>query len=161
MAQELKSLRLRQMDALLGPWLPLRSTRPPSGGWVQAIREALGMTTTQLGQRLGVTRQAVADLERREGERTVTLAALEKAAEAMGATLVYALVPKESLAATREAQADEAVDRDLRRVRHSMVLEAQDVSDEEYARQRMDAKERLLRSWSRKLWDAEEPSPGT
>src|SRR6056297_2717580 len=70
--------------------------RPPRG-WIRAIREALGMTTSQLAARLGVVQSRVPALEQAEAKKTVTLASLEKAANAMDCRLVYALVPRKPL----------------------------------------------------------------
>src|SRR5579859_5403104 len=135
MSQELKNLRLRQVDASIRPWASLLNRTPPRGGWVRSIRQALGMSASQLGRRMGLSRQAIADLERREVHGTATLAALEKAAEAVNAELVYAIVPRKSLAETVRAQARTVADEQLKRVAHSMRLEAQDVSPDEYANQ--------------------------
>lgn len=158
MTQELKGLRLRQVDETIKSWAELPSRAAPKGGWVRTIRQALGMSTSQLGRRMGLTRQGIADLERREAQRAVTLAALEKAAAAMSAELVYAIVPRQSLAETIRAQARATADRQLKTVAHSMRLEAQDVSRGEYANQLAERQEKLLRNWSRHIWDDEGPS---
>lgn len=159
MRDELKDLRLRQMDELFAVWRPLSAANRPAGGWVKAMREALGMTAEQMGRRLGMTRQGALDLERREREGTVTLAALQEAAEAVGATVVYAVVPRESLAAMRRDQAEHRAARQVREVAHTMRLESQAVSDEESARQVAEVREQWLRNWSPRLWDAEGTSP--
>src|SRR3546814_5831719 len=100
----------------------LRSLRPtqryavPPRGWLRAIRDALGMSGRQLGKRLGITPQSVAELERSETLGTIQLKTLRRAAEALDCTLVYALVPNASLAATVEARARKVALRDLARV---------------------------------------------
>ncbi len=157
MTQELKNLRLRQVDESIGPWSGLRGKGPPRGGWVKSIRQALGMSTAQLGRRMGVTRQAVTDLEKRETQRAVTLAALEKAAQALNADLVYAIVPRAGLAEMVREQARKTAEAQLSPVAHSMRLEDQEVSSEEYANQVADIQERLVRTWSRHLWDEDDP----
>ncbi len=88
--------------------------RPP-GGWLRAIRDALGMTAAQLGARLGITPTSVFEMERREADGTVTLKTLEKAAAAIGCKLVYALVPDESLDATMHRRARKLAVRQLAR----------------------------------------------
>lgn len=158
MQEQLKNMRLRQVDESIKPWRALMDQPPPRGGWVRSIRQALGMSAAQLGTRLGLSRQGVADLERREVGHTVTLAALEKAAEAMDAKLVYAIVPRETLETTRRAQARRRAELQLRRIAHSMRLEAQAVSGEEYRTQLEENERALLRDWSRQIWDMEGPS---
>ena len=51
-----RSFPLQQLDTILSPW---RSR--PSGGWLRAVRLALGMTTHQLPKVVGVTQAAVVD----------------------------------------------------------------------------------------------------
>jgi predicted DNA-binding mobile mystery protein A len=107
---------------------------------------------------MGLTRQGVADLERREVQGAVTLNSLQKAARAMNAVVVYAIVPRQSLAETIRAQARAIAEKQLKRVDQSMLLEAQDVSREEYANQLAENQDRLLRNWSRQIWDEEDVS---
>lgn len=99
----------------------------PAGGWVRAVREALGMSTEQLGRRLGISRQAVSLLERSELEETVRLASLRRAAEALDCALVYAFVPNTSLEDTVQRQARRVAGAEFARVDQTMLLEAQRV----------------------------------
>ena len=153
MDTKLQNLRLRQLDARLRPWRRLSPTAPPRHGWVRAVRQALGMTTPQLARRLGATRQAVVDLERREARGAVTLSALRRAAEALDCEVVYALVPRTTLREARARQAQRQAEQQLRGVAHTMRLEAQGVSTAEHRRQVAERTDGLLRTWSRALWD--------
>jgi predicted DNA-binding mobile mystery protein A len=104
---------------------------PPPSGWVKAIRGSLGMTIRQLAERVGVGHGSIAQLEKREPQRKVTLASLDRAAQAMECRVVYALVPKESGASLDtiiESKAREMATRILRDVEHTMRLEAQGTS---------------------------------
>ena len=87
----------------------------PQSGWLRAIRDALGMTAAQLGARLGITPTSVFEMERREADGTITLKTLEKAAEALGCKLAYALVPDEGLEATVQRRARKLAVRQLAR----------------------------------------------
>jgi len=102
----------------------------PSRGWVRAIRDALGMSTTQLARRLGVDQSNVVRLEQSEMNDTVRLGTLRRAAEALDCTLVYALVPNSSLAEAVAAQTRKVAAAELASVEHTMLLEAQDLDDE-------------------------------
>jgi predicted DNA-binding mobile mystery protein A len=104
------------------------SHAPPPKGWVRAIRDALGMTTSQLGNRLGITHQGISELERSEAIGAISLSTLRRAAEALNCHLVYALVPETSLDAIFDRQARAIALRDLERVEHSMRLEDQGTS---------------------------------
>src|SRR5271170_6612071 len=115
----LRSLPLQQLDKALSPWRSLARSRP-SGGWLRAIRQALGMTTRQLAKSVGVTQAAVVDAERTEAKGDITLATLQRYAAALGCELSYALVPKRSLRDTLEDRADHIARDQVSRVRHSM-----------------------------------------
>ncbi len=105
--------------------------RRPGKGWIRAIRDALGMTAEQLGERIGVSQPTVQGLEASEADDAIQLKTLRRAAEALGCELVYALVPKESLEATYNHAARVVARRELGQISHSMALEDQAVDDEE------------------------------
>ena len=96
-------------------------------GWVRAIRNALGLTGAQLARRLGIRPASLSELEKNEATGRITLATLKRAAEALDCTLVYALVPKQSLEKTVEDAAKAAAQKELVAALHTMELEAQGV----------------------------------
>ena len=100
---------------------------PPVRGWIKAVREALGMTTTQLAARLNVKQPSVVAMEQSEAKGTIELATLRRVAQALDCTLVYALVPNRPLESTIRARARAFARRRLGPVEHSMVLEDQKV----------------------------------
>lgn len=147
--------RMQLADALRGYPLP-ESAIPPRGGWVRAIREALGMTQIQLGARVGagISRQSIQDLEKAEAERRITLDSLDRLARAMNCRVVYALVPETGTPDDlRQRQANLMAAALLKPTAHSMKLEAQGVSAEENERHRKLLAEALLRGSPRKLWE--------
>jgi predicted DNA-binding mobile mystery protein A len=112
--------------------------QPPPKGWVRAIRDALGMSGAQLGQRVGVSAQTVDALEKSETAGTLQLKNLRRLAEAMDCTLVYALVPNRPLTQMVDERAREIALHDLSRVAHTMRLEAQETGGDG-AEDRIDA----------------------
>ena len=100
-----------------------RSTPTPPKGWVRALRDALGMTAADLAERLGVSRQAVTQMEKSEADATITLQTLRRAAEALGCRLEYVLVPDQPLQDRVRQQAESRARELLADVMHSMVLE--------------------------------------
>jgi predicted DNA-binding mobile mystery protein A len=150
---ELKWLRLRQLTERLKPWEQVKDLPPPKGGWIAAIREALGMGTGQLAKRMGVDPTAIVHLETREAAGKITVESLRRAAEAMDSKLVYAIVPNQGLHRTLNAQARTVARARMSRVGHTMSLEAQDVENDEAAHQEADLAGRLLSEWPRSLWD--------
>jgi len=101
----------------------------PHRGWIRAVREALGMSTTDLGRRMGISQQSVVDLEQSEGRSTIQLDTLERAAAAMECELVYAIVPRTSLEEIVQARAHDKARQQLAIVEHHSRLEDQSVSD--------------------------------
>jgi predicted DNA-binding mobile mystery protein A len=143
----------RQIDKRLSA-LPDPDTlvRPPRG-WVKAIREALGMTAEQLGQRMGVSKQRAFVLEKAEAHGGVTLESLERAAHALDCRLVYAFVPRKPLQTMAEERALSNARKQLRSTSHSMALEAQRVDAADEQAQIEALAKRLLEEPGSVLWD--------
>lgn len=101
---------------------------PPRAGWVRAVRDGLGMTTRQLGRRLGVSGAAVSGLEASEQAGTIQLDTLRRVADALECDVVYALVPRAgSLESTVTRRAETMARLELARVDTTMQLEDQSV----------------------------------
>jgi predicted DNA-binding mobile mystery protein A len=123
----------------------------PAGGWIRAIRQSLGVTAAVLGRRLKVKQQSASDLETSEKAGTITLASLRRAAAALDADFVYALVPRRSLRETIAMRARDLAKKRIAPVAHSMRLEAQGLSDKEIAEQ-VEELARELERRPRDLW---------
>jgi predicted DNA-binding mobile mystery protein A len=106
----------------------VRRYTPPVRGWTKAVREALGMTTSQLAKRLGVKQPSVVAIEQSEVKGTIELATLRRVAEALDCTLVYALVPRNPLETMVRERARPFWRRRRGPVEHSMLLEDQAVT---------------------------------
>ena len=152
MTDRSRRLRLRQLDKALEPWRSMRE--PPPEGWLRTFRKALGMTLADLGRRMGSSPSAVSQLENAERQGTVTLSTLQSAADALDCELVYRLVPRRSLQAFLEREAERAARREVDRVRHTMSLEAQEISEEEIENQVEERTENLMASNWRRIWKA-------
>src|SRR5882724_9687615 len=118
-----------RLDERLTPLKPAERFRAPPKGWVRAIRDALGMSGVQFARRLGVRPPSVAAIEASEENGAIQLKTLRRAAEALDCTLVYALVPNDSLKGAVRARARRIALRNLGRVAHTMKLEAQETPD--------------------------------
>ena len=139
------------LDVQLGPLRKLEKPMRPERGWIKAIREALGMTTGQFAQRLGVAQPRVVALEKAEANEVVSLKTLRQAAEALDCELVYALVPRVSLEEMVRERAHKVADQQLARADQTMRLENQAVSRKRMDRAREDLAAELLRG-DRRLW---------
>ena len=141
------------MDKRFLAFAPLATALRPEKGWIKAVREALGMTTAQLGKRLDVSQQRAAMIEKAEADGSITLKSLEQAAQSLGCRVVYVLYPEEPLHATMRARAETIADKQLRSVEQTMRLEDQSVADNNL---RNDTRARLVEELLKRparLWD--------
>lgn len=148
--QKLAAQSRAHLDERLKEFRPASRFTPPVKGWIRAIREALGMTAEQLANRLGVKQPTLHELEQSEMKGSIELATLRRVAAALDCTLVYALVPRQTLEEMVRTRARSFSRRRLAPVEHSMLLEDQQVpgmAEEE----RVDAVLRETRP--SKLWE--------
>jgi predicted DNA-binding mobile mystery protein A len=143
----------QHLDKRFARMQPLDIFARPPRGWIRAIRDSLGMTASQLASRMGVSRPRVVVIEQGEVEGSLTLNSLQRAAEALNCTLVYALVPNRPLDETVHAQAVSIASERLAAVEHSMQLENQAVSPSEAKQHREKLIEQIVRNETRRLWD--------
>ena len=148
-----EKLRVAQLDRALQDFQGLRHRPPPQAGWVRAIREALGMSLRQLAGRAGISKTTVRMTELNEARGTVQLDSLRRLADALECDLVYAVIPRSSLQATREERAREFAANLVGRVSDSMELEDQGVPEAQRQRQIEELTTEILEQRSRDLWD--------
>ena len=99
----------------------------PPAGWIYSIRQALGMSMRQLGNRMGITPQSVKEIEEREKNGTVTLRVLRQFGQSLNLKLVYGFIPSEgSLEKIIERRAWELAKEIVTRTSASMKLEDQE-----------------------------------
>jgi len=110
------------------------------------------MTTIQFAARLGIKQPSAVELEQREERGTVSLNALADAARALNCTLVYALIPNESLETMVQQQARTVAARRLGHVAHTMQLEAQGLPESHNREQLEQLAEQIMSLEPRALW---------
>lgn len=123
----------------------------PSTGWIRALRQSLGLTAAAFGRRLKVKQQSATELEDREKAGTISLASLRRAAAALDADFVYAVVPRKKLRETIAARALQLAKERVAPIAHSMRLEAQEVPNKELSEQ-VEELARDLERRPRDLW---------
>jgi predicted DNA-binding mobile mystery protein A len=122
----------------------VKASTIPKGGWIRAIREALGMTAADLGARMGLAATTVLSLESSEREHRIRLNSLEKVADALDCDVVYALVPRGPLEQVVHDRARRVAATRLDLVGHSMLLEDQQVGSAARADQLEDETRALI-----------------
>lgn len=126
MHNDFRELRIKQLESALAPFQVAASVPRPHKGWVRAIREAIGLSSSDLAAKMGASRQLIIQQEHAESRDRITLKSLRALALALDCDLVYALVPRGgSLPALAASQARSRARNDVIGVEHSMALESQ------------------------------------
>jgi predicted DNA-binding mobile mystery protein A len=152
MTHQFKQLQRQQLDATLDKWRAAKLPTRPKVGWVRAIRNALGMSSAVVAQRLKVTDSAVRKFEEAEAADAITLGSLRRVAEALDCELQYALVPRQSLQARLQERALNVAQAQVAQVAHSMALEDQAVDGVSTDSQVQALAQRLMAANRSQLW---------
>ncbi|HBE92001.1 MAG TPA: mobile mystery protein A [Gammaproteobacteria bacterium] len=155
MRPEDRSTARRQLDKRLSALRDFNALSRPQKGWIKAVREALGMTTGQLGKRMGVSQPRVVAVEKAEMNDSITLDTLERAAQALDCRLMYALVPRKSLDEIVKDRATLLAKGRLASVSHTMGLEAQGVNADDEREQFNRIVQQLINKPGSLLWQEE------
>ena len=148
-----RKLVRQQLDTTLGKFRPLLDISTPPKGWIRAIRDALGMSGRQLANRVGVTKQRTALIEKQELTGTATLKTLRRIAESLDCVLVYGFVPRNSLEETIRNRALRVARTRLARASQTMSLEDQALSKQENRKILSDMVDKLVDELPSNLWD--------
>ncbi len=143
------------MQQKLDLFAKLNEPMPPSD-WLKALRGSLGLTIRQLAERVGVGHGSIAQLEKREPKKKVTLESLENAARAMDCKVVYAIVPIKSgntLDDIIKSKAQEAAGLILKDVAHTMRLEKQGTSEKQIQKEIERVAKELIESNDPRIWE--------
>jgi len=111
------------------------------------------MNAAQLADRMQVSQPRIIAMEHSEAMGAVTLKTLQRAAEALNCTLVYALVPKEPLEQVVHNRALNVAAERIANVEHTMRLENQPTSAESQDQRVREVAETLVERASSTLWN--------
>lgn len=131
MINRANKLYLEQIDRRIKAFSGVLPNSKPMGGWIEAVRKAIGMNMRQLATKMNKTPQAIKQIQEREKAGTITLNSLEETAAAMNMRLVYAIVPMEtsSLSELIQQQAEKMAKEIVIRANITMSLEDQKISE--------------------------------
>ena len=142
----------KQLDKALLPLRVMAEVSVPRKGWIRAIRRAIGMSAHQLGVRLGVSQQRVAQIEKQEITGGLSIKAMRKVAEGLDCRFVYGFVPNNSLEDIITRQARKGASHRLAQASHTMDLEDQGLSKEGNEEILAEMVAELIRKLSPDLW---------
>jgi len=149
-----KDLTIQQLDERIAKLNQLSSITIPANGWINGIRNALGMSARSLGERIGLSQPRISLMEKGELDGSISIKTLEKAAQGLGCRVVYALIPEEgSLQIMREKQALKKARQMNQYTELHMGLEDQ-ATDDDFKEQSIKLMaDESLRKWPRDFWD--------
>ena len=154
MKDKKRMLLIEQLDAKLFCFREVNNLVFPSAGWIKSIRTALKMSLQQLGNRLKVSPQSLADMEKREAIGTITLNTLRDLARGLDMKFVYGFVPNDgSIDAMITARAEEIAKEIVGRTNATMALEDQQNTNERIAKAIAQKTEEIKTEMPKYLWD--------
>jgi predicted DNA-binding mobile mystery protein A len=147
-------LQFQQLNEKLAQLTVLQHVNVPPIGWIKAIRNGIGMSMEQLGEKLSITKQGVMDIEKREKEGDVTVKSMQELAKALDLKFVYGFVPNAgSLEQMIENRALEIATKIVERTSTTMKLEDQANSKERVEKAIKERVSEIINKTPKILWD--------
>ena len=141
-------LQIRALDKKTSDLKSAKNIVPQSSGWIKTVREAIGMTVSQLAARLGVTQPRITKME--FNEDNLKLSTMKKAAEAMNCEFVYYFKPRTTFQNLVDEQAQKKAAEVLKTVNVNMALENQEIAEDEAVK---DFASDLINTKIKQIWD--------
>jgi predicted DNA-binding mobile mystery protein A len=148
-----KKVVREQLDKKLDSLKTFSSAGMPKQGWIKTIREALGLSARQLGEKTGIDQSRISRLENAEKDGSLKLSSLQKIAKGLNMRFVYAFVPEESLEQMVRVQAKKIALKKFNQLNNTMRLEKQGLSGEERKKALEDMVEQILIDQPKDFWD--------
>jgi predicted DNA-binding mobile mystery protein A len=130
-----KTIARQQYQRIVDNVASNAALQTPPEGWLRTVRNALGMSGSQLAKKMGVSRARIAQVEQAELRGGVTLKSMQATAEAMGCRFVYAIVPPERVEDVIMAQARKKATAVVGTASKHMALESQTLPNDKMAQE--------------------------
>lgn len=147
-----KKIIREQLDKRLRFLKEFASSGMPQQGWIKTIREALGLSTSQLGKKAGLDQSRISRLENSEKRGNLKLSSLQKIARGLNMKFVYGFVPEDTLEAMVRDQAKSIALKRFETLDNTMRLEKQALSDEDKRNALEDMVEKILMDPPKDFW---------
>ena len=147
-----KKLIREQLDRKLLRLKEFASHGLSSIGWIKTIREALGMTSSDLASRVGVNQSRIIHMEKSEKDGNIKISTMQKIADALDMDFVYGFAPRIALNEMVREQAQKVALKKMQRLDHTMRLEMQELSDDEKEMALKDMVDKILIDEPKNLW---------
>lgn len=148
-----KKILREQLDKKISPFKKATESGATSFGWIKAIREALGMSASQLGKRVGIDQSRISRLENSELDGNIKLSSIKNIARGLDMEFVYGFVPRGTLEEMVRDQARKIAIERMKRLNHTMALELQELSDEDKKSALKDMVDKILVDNPKNFWN--------
>lgn len=149
-----QKLILEQIDAKIIRLKKVENVVIPPAGWVYSIRQALGMSMRQLGDKMRITPQSIKEIEEREKNGTITIKVLRQFGQSLDLKLIYGFLPSGgSLEKIIEKRAIELATEIVQRTSITMMLENQENNPSRLHKAVREKAEEIKLKMPRYLWD--------
>ena len=148
-----KKVIREQLDKKLTLLKEVASLGIPSEGWIKTIRKALGLSTSQLGKKVGVDQSRISRLENAERTGNLKLSSLQKIAKGLHMKFIYGFVPEDTLEEIVRNRAKRIALKRLEKLDNTMRLEKQALSDEDNKKALEDMIDKILIDDPKNFWD--------
>ncbi|MEO8231199.1 MAG: mobile mystery protein A [Ignavibacteriota bacterium] len=147
-------LTLEQIDKKIKKISSLSKLPLPPEGWIYNIRQALGISLKQLGNKMHITPAGVKEMEKRESNDSITIKSLKDFAASLELKLVYGFIPKDgSLDKMIEKRALEIAQQIVLKTSHTMALEDQQNNPARIKKAIKDRAQQIKSEMPKYLWD--------
>lgn len=143
----------KQFEALKG-----LASSAPQQGWIKTIRDALGLSASQLGKKAGIDQSRISRLENAEKSGNLKLSSLQKIAKGLNMRFVYGFVAETTLETMVQEQARRIAVKRLKTLDNTMRLEKQGLPEEEKKKALDDMIEKILIDNPKDFWDQNDGS---
>ncbi|MDP4223441.1 MAG: mobile mystery protein A [Bacteroidota bacterium] len=149
-----QKLIMEQLDAKILQLKKIENLVIPSSGWVYSIRQALGMSMRQLGNRMGITPQSVKEIEEREQNEAISIKVLRQFGKSLNLKLIYGFIPQSgTLEDIIEKRANELAMEIVNRTSISMKLEDQENNPSRIQKAIKEKANEIKTEMPKYLWD--------
>ncbi len=148
-----KKVAREQLDKKLDSLKTFATSGIPHQGWIKTIREALGLSARQLGEKAGIDQSRISRLENAEKDGSLKLSSLQKIAKGLNMRFVYGFVSEDTLEHMVRAQAKKIALKRLIQLNNTMRLEKQELSREEQKKALEDMIDKILIDQPKDFWD--------
>ena len=149
-----QKLIIEQIDGKINQIKKVENLVIPASGWVYSIRQALGMSMRQLGDKMGITPQSIKEIEEREQNETISIKVLRQFGKSLELKLIYGFIPKSgSLEEIIEKRAYELAKEIVNRTSITMKLEDQENKPKRIQKAIKEKADEIKLQMPKYLWD--------